>query len=169
MHRNTLLVVAFLAVIAALLVGINVGRSLTQSNPAQPTPVSVSNPTPTLGYMSGTSCGVTFTYPNSLQTMESSASGVVLVSTSNPNDSIVLVCQEDIPRVPLPPENIESLTITSAVGATSVSAKLYHDASPKDGLLVDKLIFTHPKTKLDVFVAGFGPVFQQFLTSLQLQ
>lgn len=161
MHRNTLLLVAFLAVIASLLIGFNVGRGLTKTPQPTPTPL----PSPTIGYLQASACGVSFTYPNFLKGMESSTSGAILVSTTNPNDSIVIVCQEDIPRVPLPPEKIETITIT---GTASVSAKLYHDTSQKDGAPIDKLIFTHPKTKLDVFIAGFGPVFRDLIASLEL-
>lgn len=162
MHRNTLLLVAFLAVIAALLIGINVGRSLTKTTQISPTPL----PSPTIGYLQASSCGVSFTYPNFLKGMESSTSGAILVNTTNPNDSIVIVCQEDIPRVALPPEKIETISIS---GVASVSALLYHDTSQKDGTPIDKLIFTHPKTKLDVFVAGFGTTYQQLLQSLKLE
>lgn len=161
MHRNTLLLVAFLAVIAALLVGLNVGRSLSPSQTPKPSPAPT--PIPTIGYLSGTVCGVSFMYSNSLQEIESSTSGTILADATNPNNSIVIACQKDIPRVPLAPDKIETIEIGS------FSAKLYHDASPKDGTPIDKLIFTHPKTKLDVFIAGFGTTYQALLQSLQLQ
>jgi hypothetical protein len=168
MHKNTLLFVAFLAVIAALLVGFNVGRSLSLSQVPIPSPTPDITPTPTLATLVGTSCGVTFQYPNTLTALSSTASGVILTDTKNPEGSIVVVCQQEIPKVPLSPENIESVTIQSATGTASVSAKLYHDASAKDGTPIDKLIFTHPNTGLDVFIAGFGPVFQQLIASLKI-
>lgn len=171
MHKNTLLLIAILAVIAALLVGISVGRALTQSQTVEPSPTAppaggTLTPTPTR--LVGTTCGVTFEYPNTHQAMESTGSGVILTNIQNPENSIIIVCQEQIPRVPLTPDRIETVVLTAATGSASVSANLYHDASPKDGTLIDKLIFTHPKTGQDVFIAGFGPVFQQLLTSLKL-
>lgn len=165
MHRNTLLLVALLAVVAALLVGINVGRSINRPEVSQ-SPTPTPTPTPTLAYLSASACGVSFSYPNFLKGMESSTSGAILINTANPNDSIVIVCQKDIPRVPLPPEKIETIPLT---GTASISAKLYHDASQKDGAPIDKLIFTHPKTKLDVLLAGFGPVFRDLIASLKLE
>lgn len=165
MHRNTLLVTAILAVIAALLIGISIGRSLNRPGVSQ-SPTPTLSPSPTLAYLSASACGVSFTYPNFLKGMESSTSGAILVNTTNPNDSIVIVCQENIPRVPLPPEKIETIALT---GTASVSAKLYHDASAKNGAPIDKLIFTHPKTKLDVFIAGYGPVFRELITSLTVE
>ncbi len=168
MHKNTLLFVAFLAVIAALLVGFNVGRSLSLTQVVQPSPTPFFSPTPKPTNLTGSSCGVSYEYPNTLTAMESSGSGVILTNTQNPESSIVVVCQPEIPRVPLPPDKIEAITLKSATGTATISAKLYHDASAKDGTPIDKLIFTHPKTGLDVFIAGFGPIFQQLITSLRL-
>lgn len=159
MHRNTLLLLTFLAVIASFLIGLSAGRNIPATrtpSPSQPTP------TPTLSLATGSTCGVSFQYPNVLTAMESSESGTILVNATNPDDSIVILCQKNIPRIPLSPD------ATKTVPIGSISATLYHDASAKDGAPIDKLIFTHPKTKLDVFIAGFGPVFRDLIASLEL-
>jgi len=170
MHKNTLLFVSFLAVIAALLIGFNLGRATPQlSNTPTQSLTPIPTPRPTLGYVSASTCGITFTYPNSLTPMESSGSGIILIDSEQPDTSIVVVCQEEIPRIALTPDKIETMTIQSSTGSASVSAKLYHDVSGRDGTPLDKLIFVHPKSNLDVFVAGFGPVFQQLIASLKLQ
>ncbi len=169
MPKNTLKFVSALAVIAALLVGINIGRSMNRQDAAIPSPTPILTPTPTPGLVSGSACGVTYRYPNSLTPMESTASGVILADIKNPESSIIIACQTDIPRVPLTPDRIETMTISGGSGPASVSARLYHDASAKDGTPIDKLIFSHPTTGLDVFIAGFGPVFNALIATVSLR
>ena len=91
----------------------------------------------------------------------------MFIDSQNASNSVALACQEEIPRPPLTLENIEEVTLISTSGA-SISGSLYHDASAKDGAPVDELIFTHPTTGLDVFLAGFGATFQQILSSLKV-
>lgn len=169
MQKNTLLFASFLAVIASLLIGFNIGRNMTSSQTPVPTPTAAITPTPTLTYFMGSACGVSFQYPNILTPMESSGSGVILTNMATPNESIVVVCQSDIPRVSLSPDLTDTMTIRAASGTSTISAVLYHDASAKDGSKVDKLIFTHPKTNLDVYIAGFGATFDQLISSLRFQ
>ncbi|MBI5019411.1 hypothetical protein HZB58_04015 [Candidatus Gottesmanbacteria bacterium] len=169
MHKNTLLLASLLAVIASLLVGFNVGRGMSQSAVPEASPSPKLTPTPTLTYLTESSCGVSFQYPNTLTPMESSGSGLILANLTSPESSIVMVCQEEIPRVPLAPNLMESTSIRAATGTATVAATLYHDLSAKDGSPIDKLIFTHPKTGLDVFIAGYGATFNQLITSLKLQ
>ncbi len=168
MHKNTLLFASFLAVIAALLVGFNIGRNMPEEKSTTITPTPLTSPTPTIAYLSYSTCGVSFEYPNSLTPMQSSSSGVILTNTTNPETSVVVICQDEIPRVPLSPDKMEPMVIRQASGSASTSATLYHDVSPKGDTSIDKLIFTHPSTKLDVFVAGFGPIFDRVITSLRL-
>lgn len=170
MPKNTLLFVSFLAVIASLLVGIQIGRSMSpQQENIAPSPTPKITATPTLHFVNGSSCGVRFQYPSSLTVMEGSGSGMILANVTKPEESIVVVCQDDIPRVALPDDRIETKKILSTTGTASVSAKLYHDASQKDGTPMDKLIFTHPKTNQDVFIGGFGVIYTQLLDTLTLE
>lgn len=159
-----------LAVIAALLVGFNLGRSFPKQEAAntQPSPTPFTSPTPTIGYLRATACGIAFQYPNSLTPIESSDSGTIYASTSNPDTTVLVLCQKEIPRVPLTPDKMEVRTLRAATGSATVSATLYHDGSAKDGTPIDKLIFTHPKTGLDVLIGGIGPIYQQFIASITL-
>jgi len=168
MHRNTLLFTAFLAIVAALLIGFNLGRTVPQQASTGTLPTQITTPSPTFAYLVGSTCGVSFQYPNTLTPMESSTSGTVFANLSHPDESVIVVCQKDIPRIALPADKIESMNIPVASGTASVSARLYHDTSAKDGSPTDKLMFTHPKTGLDVFIGGFGPVFTQFIATLKL-
>lgn len=165
MARNTLLFTAFLAVLAALLVGFNIGRKL---KPTQPAATPSPSPTPAIARASFVSdCGISFDYPATLEKLDGASGSAVFTDPANEANSIAVTCQADIPRPPITPERIETVMLTSTAGAT-FSALLYHDASQKDGTPIDELIFTHPETGLDVFVAGFGTIFQQILSTLKV-
>ena len=174
MHRNTYFVVTVLAVFAALIVGVNVGRSL-RGNP-QNTLSASSTPTPTQAVVVGpkmltytdTTCRITFQYPDSLTKMSDATGSALFIDSATNTQVCILACQRDIPRPALPANEIESKILTDATETASVSAKLYHDASPKDGTPIDSLIFRNPKTGLDVFIAGYGDTFNQILASLKL-
>lgn len=170
MHRNTLLLTAILAVIAALVVGVNIGRNLSpSSNTAVPTPTLT--PTPEvitqLPYTS-TKCGISLQYPSNLKVNESTTSATAFIDTAHPEQSAILICQPNIPRAALTPDKIESVTIHSETSAATISAKLYHDTSAKDDSPIDKLIFTNTKKSIDVFLGGYGSVFNDIIASIKL-
>lgn len=175
MHRNTFLLVSLLAVLAALVLGVNIGKrfpqqSLSESRSNERTKLT-SSPSPAstvalTDYISR-DCGISFRYPLDMKVLEATRSAIFSDPT-NATASVVLACQRDIPRPPLVPEPIETLILLSDPPGTTISAKLYHDASPKDGTPMDELIFTHPKTGLDVFLAGFGDTFQQIIESVKI-
>lgn len=163
MHRNTLLVTIFLAIMAALVVGVQIGRQINPSILPTPTPALTPTPTESLQTFvpyTNDYCGFSFNYPNSLTLTPGSSGSAVL---SNSGETILMACQENIPRPPLTQERIEVATIA---GVTN--AKIYHDASPKDGMQIDALIFTNPTNGLDVFISGVGPAFAQIISSIQL-
>lgn len=170
MPRNTFLLVSLLAVIASFLVGIRLGQRLNTVSSVSiqtPTPTAETEPSPPSPAppqrtpYDNTACGVSFTYPTSF-TIEESSTGATLVDPLGASNPIILTCQFDIPRPPVSTDKIDTLTVAS------ISAQLYHTASAKDGASVDELIFRHPKTGLDIFVSGLGPVFQDIISSLEL-
>ncbi len=171
MHKNTFFFLLLLSIVAALLVGFNVGKKWSGSViPAagQSTTPALS-PTPKEQAMqtyTSAECGISFQYPAEFTKLEASA-GAMFLDPQSASSSVALACQDEIPRPPIPADQIEFITLEATSGAT-VSGRLYHDASAKDGTPVDELIFTHPKTRLDVFLSGFGPVFDQILKSLQV-
>ena len=170
MHRNTLLFISLLAVVAALLFGFNVGRRFVQptTDNQQLTTKTTPSPSPktSLVIYTNSLCGISFQYPESLTKLEATA-GAIFVDPQNASASVALACQADIPRVPLPPDQIEDIVIESTTGAT-LAAQLFHDASAKDGTPIDKLIFTHPTNGLDIFLAGLGTTFEQIIASLKI-
>lgn len=170
MHRNTYLLVSVLAVIAALVIGVNIGRNVNQSDTIQIQKSKSSVPNVTLLPEATTSavksyrnafCKVAFDYPASFTFLES-ASGSAAFTGPATDDGILLTCQKDIPRPAITEENIEDIRIGS------IAAKLYHAQSGKDGSPIDSLIFRHPATRLDVFLAGSGEIFQNLLKTLAI-
>ncbi len=171
MHRNTYLLVTVLAVFAALVIGVNVGRGISGS--PKPTPTPVTNkptlvPTPEPAQYNSAYCGIAFEHPSFFTKLESTTGSAVLVNTQAEKDSIIVTCQAEIPRPPLPANKIETMVISSETTGATVAAKVYHDASPKDGTPIDLLIFLHPKTRMDVYIAGFGETFTQVLKTVKL-
>lgn len=154
MHKNTYLLVSVLAVVAALVIGVNIGRQVktpqTAQLPSTPTPTTVAASKP-LPYRNSF-CKVAFDYPASFTFLES-ASGSAAFTNPKGDDGIILTCQKDIPRPAETKENIEDIQIGSVAG------KLYNNQS---------LIFRHPGTKLDVFLAGTGEVFRKLISSVSL-
>ncbi len=167
MHKNTYLLVSILAVVAALVVGVNVGKKLSLAPIPTPAPTAIPTPEQTTELFTSTLCGFSLEYPSTFTLMESASGSAIMNHPSDKNQSIVATCQKDISGIPLPPEKIELLVIPSATGAT-ISAKLYHDASAKDGTAMDALLFTHPTNGLDIFIAGFGPAFDAAIKSLHI-
>ncbi len=170
MHRNTYLVVTFLAVFAALVVGVNLGKRLSPAAGPTPTPLPTISlaPTPTTATYTNEACGFSFTYPTTLTLTDNATSGALLVHTTDKDQSVAVACEEEIPRPPLTADRIESLLIYNEAKTASVSARLYHDASVKDGTLLDELIFQNPRTGMDIFIAGFGEIFDSVIATIKL-
>lgn len=164
MHRNTYLLVAILAVIAALILGVNIGRNTVSTPPfAEPSATPQSEtPTPTgitlLRYMNA-ECGFSLQYPATYSITENE-DGATLNDQNDITKIIYIACQEEIPRVPLTPDRIETIQIGT------VSAELYHDSSEKDGTPIDKLIFTHPSGNVDIYIAGFGEAYNNIIQTI---
>jgi len=168
MHRNTYLLVIVLAVFAALLIGVNIGKRLQKQPSASP---SVQTPTPTQGVTTqtyiNTFCGFSLDYPTSFTILENASGSAILNNAADKTQSITLTCQKSIPKPALSADKIETLTIPATTGA-SVSAKLYHDSSAKDGTPIDAVIFKHPTNGMDSFVAGYGSAFDAAIKTLQI-
>ncbi len=166
MPKNTFTFVSILAVIAALVVGVNVGRKFSSKDepsvPVTINPTPVATPTPSLATYTNSFCGISFQLPETFLVLDTASGSAVLSNPTDGKDSLILVCQHGIPRPPLTADKIETITIAST------SARLYHDASAKDGTPIDKLIFRHPSKRLDVLLSGFSLNFQKIIQSLKI-
>jgi hypothetical protein len=171
MAKNTFVVVIILAIVAALLVGVNVGKKLTISQDFAPTitasPTPLVTPPPGEVYTS-TTCGIMFNYPATLRKMENTSGSAVFTDSATAKEAFAVTCQSDIPRPALDASKIETLRIVNGEATVSVSAKLYHDASAEDGTPIDILMWRVPNTTLDVYLAGYGETFNQILQTLRL-
>lgn len=171
MHRNTFLLVSSLAVVAALLVGINIGRGLSSPLPLQtatitptPRPSLSPSPQPRIPYTNA-ACGISLTLPehfgaNPIQNATYSA--IFINPSVDAQDAIAFACQKQIPRPPVAEDKMEKVTIGT------ISATLYHDADAKSGTPIDKLIFRHPGNGLDIFLAGRGQTLQLLFSTITL-
>jgi hypothetical protein len=180
MHRNTFVFVIFLAVLSAVIAGINISNRMhppeiipiptpiSQSNDASPTiPTEDSSTTePANGKKqmrtyTNDYCGVSLSYdPSILKSNEEASDSATFTNVTNPDDTILLACATEIPRPPLTQENIETVLVAS------LSADLYHDSSAKDGTKIDAVIFTHPKNSRDILIAGYGKMYEELLLTV---
>ncbi len=165
MHRNTVFFIGFLAVLAAVLVGINIGRRIPQVSPTLIPPSPISSPASLQPVVSLSNqadsrleiCGLSFSYEPGF-TLKQSSNAAELAGS---NETIRVVCTAEIPRPPLPPEKMEEITLDG------VKTTLYHDASAKDGTPLDAVIFKHPKKDLDVGIFGFGGGFKKLVQTIK--
>lgn len=166
MHKNTYLLVSILAVFAALLIGVNIGRIINNSPSTVPSPTPI--PEKNMLTYSDLLCGFSLNYPATMNILDGASGSAVLINPEGADQSVVITCQKEIPRPALLPEKTEKRILTNIQGTASVSAILYHDASAKDGAPIDSLIFRIPGTTLDVFIAGFGDTFNEIIRTVKL-
>lgn len=168
MHRNTFVLTIALTIIAALIIGVNLSKPKTAipepvlQDPQVSAPPSLeqsASPQP-LTYTNDT-CGIQFQYPPGVNKLEN-AGGAVFSDPESSTSAVIVTCQQEIPRPPLAVDRIEDVVIGS------ISAKLYHNASPKDGTPIDEVIFLHPGRDIDVYIAGMGKLFQDIIHSLNI-
>lgn len=162
MHKNTFFLVLILAVIAALLVGVNIGRKFSPPQEVKETFIATPIPTQSLQTttFSSPSCGITLTLPPGTTATAVATNGAQFVS---PDSSVVLfACEKEISKIALPAEKIETIQIAS------ISAKLYHTTSPKDAAPIDVLLFRNPEKTMDVYLAGLGSTFSAIIRSITI-
>lgn len=193
MAKGTTVFIFILAVLATLLLGINIGKKIKQSEifNLQNRPSPILTPTifpPTLSpspspvllefnddnsitssqkkvkgistYTNDT-CGFSFSYPGSyMNTKTINSESKIFSDPDNPNEAIATTCAAKIPRPPVASEQIDSIVLDNQ------PATLYHDKNP-DGSLRDEVIVKHPTRNIEIIIAGYGPTFQQTLSSFK--
>jgi hypothetical protein len=171
MHRNTYLLVLALGIFAALVAGVNIGRSLTGTPvvPPQVKPKTTPATAPVTDAHIYTNypCGFSVTYPPVYSPFEDATGSAMLLDEAS-KKSIVMTCQKNIPRPALPKQFIETMELHNSSGSTTVSATLYHDRSAKDGTPQDSLFYRNPAIGKDIYIAGFGDEFTAMLKTLTL-
>ncbi len=187
MAKATVFFLFILALVATLLFGINIGKKISRNQNIQtePTtndqrPTTIPSTTLTLSptitstassQMKGTkslttytdkTCGFSFSYPGSfIKTQAVNQQSTIIADPNDQDQAIAATCAQDLPKPPLPGDKIESIILDE------VSAKLYHDSAARDGSPRDEVIVKHPTNGLEIIIAGFGPLFQQVISSFR--
>ena len=175
MYRRTYAFTIVLAIIATLIAIVNITGVIRNKPVTRDTTISTTSATitpttdaPSTKIYTNKTCLFSLLYPD-IYTLHEDASGTASLVQGNSDDAIVMTCQKDIPRPPLPPTSIETKRIPSTANTATISAKLFHDKSAEDGKPIDALIFYNPSIDKDVFIAGYGDTFMQILATLSVQ
>ncbi len=157
MHRNTLILTIFLAILAAIVVGINVSRK-----PEAPqAPSSSPSPTPAFQVYQDNKCGIRFHYANTYSAIDSTTGGAFISDNTNPKKNLAISCDKALERPKLTKDQIE----TTAIG--TVSATLYKDTESTTSTKVKKIFFRHPTKNLDIFIAGSDGALEEIRSSIE--
>lgn len=190
MAKGVIILLFMLGIIAALLVGINIGKKICNpdSSLPQPTvniqpstttpPTIIITPTPEVSSSAtlsatpvkktaGTStftdrtCGVSFSYPGSYMKQTSvNNQSTIFTDPDNPDTAIAVACATTIPRPPISSDKIEAITVAN------IAATLYHDKNP-NGDPRDEVIVKNPYNDMEVIIAGYGPTYQTILRNIR--
>ena len=196
MAKGTVILLFILAVIASLLVGINIGKNIQLSKSAIqliPTPTNIQpktyNPSPTTYNpqpttipstpsalltpdIRGTNASGNTTYSNKGCGFTFSYPGSYINEKSVNNQSIILVDPDN-------PSDTIATTCSASIPRPPVSqdkieatalggvpATLYHDQTD-GGQPRDDVIVKNPYNNLEIIIAGYGPTFQSALASFR--
>lgn len=170
MHKNTYLLATVLAIITALVIGVNIGKKIpNQSQPTnneQPDLVSLTPsptiPTSILKNYENSECGFSFSYPDNLTRLDSTMSNAVFADLKQPGDTIIVLCQETIPE---PAAKAQAMTITYDKGA-SISAMRYEESDNEK--VIESILFNHPDNGMAILITGQGETFEQILRTLNV-
>jgi hypothetical protein len=168
-----MITVSLLAVFAALVAGVNIGKKFYPAPPDKnsqtiqkitPSPSAPkASPTPAFQLFTDSTCGVSFIYPANLSEIEIPTGGIMLTRVSNPSETVYYNCSKAIAKPDLAVNNIVNITVGT------VSAKLYQDYTPAEGKPMNKLIFRHPGNKMEIQIGGLGDNFNIATTSVNIK
>lgn len=106
-------------------------------------------------------CGLSVRFPESFTRQKTgNANSKIFTDPQRPGEMIAIVCQDAIPEPPVSLGDTESTTLAG------VSATLYHDQYP-DGSPRDEIIARHPTMGHDIIIAGWGPAFDEAVSSFK--
>lgn len=181
--KTTTFLLFLLSLLATLLLGINIGKKLLPSIPSssqQPQLSITQSPTlsitpiitisqdisisPTISeYSTYTDkiCQYSFSYPSFfIRQAAENKKAIIFADAENLENSIAVVCSSSIPRPPVTEDKTEEIVIDD------IPASLYHDQT-KEGKSRDEVIVKHPKLDMEIIIAGFGPAFDQAVSTFQ--
>ncbi len=161
MHRNTRLVIFFLAILAGIVTVANLRKT---ENPEPQVQQTFPTPTPTSDIFAGAvrydsdECGISLVYPRTHEFMENpeEEGGVQFIRMEHPTETITLSCAKTIK----PPDVTADMTLEYT--AASVSGILYRGVK-------DAFIFTNPKNNLEVKIGGVSILLKKVLETLIIE
>lgn len=175
--KGTVLFIFLLSITASLLIGFNFGKKFNPNlKLVLPAPTIIVTPSlmpaPTINLDNITSsvsasfndksCGISLRFPAPFKIDKNeTAKSTIITNPGNSNDIIAVACLNNIPKPPLPEDKIEDIKLGGVI------AKLYHDASSKDGSPRDEVIVSHPTNGMEVIIAGYGKTFNAILASFK--
>lgn len=160
MHKNTLLITIFLAILAAAVVAVNVSRFGQQTQDiARPAEESVTpSQEPQLVTYTSEICGVAFKYPDMMQKLETPArDAVVLTNASSSEETILFTCASSAVEDPalIADEN-------EPVQIGSVSGMIYRTEDSSEHVLV----VYHPQTEQGMYFASRSSLLDTVMQTL---
>lgn len=164
MARNTFFLIVVLGIIAAIVVGINIGRTNTPpQNEQEGTLIDTPNatPTPNLVTYNATTCPVRFQYNDTYTEVDLDSGGSTFINLEDTKDKLTLICQKDLDQ---PKEFDDAL----AYSIGSSSARLIQPIASTSGQTVGRLYIKDEGSGMGIIVSGSRGIFNQFLDSLQL-
>ncbi|OGG06308.1 hypothetical protein A3D05_01365 [Candidatus Gottesmanbacteria bacterium RIFCSPHIGHO2_02_FULL_40_24] len=195
MPKQTLAVILALTAVAALLIGINIGKKLGVSqylSQTAPTPAPLSDineiPSPTVNFPTPVTESIIdeLTYEQDRDIKSGSSSytdkscGFTLTYTgsyleqNSQNGKSTIITNPDNPQETIitacqdeiPKPPLPPEKIEN-ITLDGVLARLYHDTSSKDGSPRDEVIVTHPTLFHEIIIAGYGRTFNEAVTSFK--
>lgn len=160
-----MLVIIGLAILAAMVVGVNIGAR--NSPPVSNTPISPPpespTPTPLLLSYSNPLCKVNFIYPDSYNKVDlDNNGGAVFAHKDSASGSLTFLCQKDLPK-PKELDNAETIKFGS------VSALILIPDATNSAQANGRLFLTHPVSKLIISISGTKEIFETVVDSLVIE
>lgn len=175
MHRNTALVIVFLGLFAAAVVGVNIARLTTNPQPENnfkeenAPPVSTGKSEPTETPISAlpfeiADCGISLTYPATFSKVSLENGATTFLDPASPIDATTIQCQNFLPK------QYPKGSTTTTVMIGSISATLYTPpVATGSALEKKKLYFRNTTAKKDIVISGSGETFTTLFSTLTIQ
>jgi hypothetical protein len=174
MHRNTAVVIIFLAIFAAIVVGVNLAH--VGQNQSPPDTLSENSPTPQISSIPTSTpvtalsfdmvtCGISLSYPATFTKVVLENGATTFLDPVSPIDATTIDCKNSLPKQFAK----DSTQATVMIG--SVSATIYTPPQPATGSAQEKtkLYFRSPNVKKDVVISGSGNTLTEILLSLTIK
>lgn len=175
MQRNTLLFTIFLAIFAAIVVGVNLGHMIASNSPpttnnsqltthnSQPILTPTPTPIPLLTFTIDV-CGVSLSYPSSYTKLSLDNNTTTFLNPLAPVEATTIQCQSFLPKVTPKGATATNFSIGSVSGTLYIPPAATDSAQDKE-----KLYLRNTAKKKDILISGSGDTFENLLKTLTIQ